>query len=104
MTETPKIPQASEEENRAAHAVPSMLANRFHLTVGDMIARISFGEQVTPNAPAVYHQAVTMPRSEAILLAQMLLEMYKVSPEDLNSEKNSEIEEDSLSETESKPH
>lgn len=80
MSETPKLPPAPEEDTRAAHAVPSTLANRFHLTAGDMLMRVSFGEQVSPDTPTTYHQAVTLPRNEAVLLARMILEMYQVAP------------------------
>ncbi len=80
MTEQKLLNPAPEEDMRAAHAIPSTLANRFHLTAGDMIMRISFGEQVTPNTPTTYHQAVTLPRNEAVLLARMILEMYQVAP------------------------
>lgn len=80
MSETPKLPPAPEEDTRAAHAVPSTLANRFHLTAGDMLMRVSFGEQVSPDTPTTYHQAVTLPRNEAVLLARMILEMYPVAP------------------------
>ena len=80
MSETPKLPPAPEEDTRAAHAVPSTLANRFHLTAGDMLMRVSFGEQVSPDTPTTYHQAVTLPRNEAVLLARMILEMYQAAP------------------------
>jgi len=70
---------APEEETRAAHAVPSTLVNRFHLTAGDAILRLSFGEQIPPGG-VHYHQAVTMPREEALMMARMILEMYKVGP------------------------
>lgn len=80
MSETPRLPPAPEEDTRAAHAVPSTLANRFHLTAGDMLMRVSFGEQVSPDTPTTYHQAVTLPRNEAVLLARMILEMYPVAP------------------------
>ena len=80
MTETPKLQPAPEDDTKAAHAVPSTLANRFHLTAGDMLMRVSFGEQVTPDTPTTYHQAVTLPRNEAVLLARMILEMYEAAP------------------------
>lgn len=80
MSEMPKLEPAPEEDTRAAHAVPSTLANRFHLTAGDMLMRVSFGEQVSPDTPTTYHQAVTLPRNEAVLLARMILEMYQVAP------------------------
>jgi hypothetical protein len=80
MTEQAQIPPAPEEDTRAAHAIPSTLANRFHLTAGDMLMRVSFGEQVSPDTPTTYHQAVTLPRNEAVLLARMILEMYQAEP------------------------
>jgi hypothetical protein len=80
MTEQTPTPPAPEEETRAAHAIPSTLANRFHLTAGEMMMRVSFGEQVTPDTPTTYHQAVTLPRNEAVLLARMILEMYEAAP------------------------
>jgi len=80
MTEQTPIPPAPEEDTRAAHAVPSTLANRFHLTAGEMLMRVSFGEQVSPDTPTTYHQAVTLPRNEAVLLARMILEMYQAAP------------------------
>lgn len=79
MTEIKSIPPAPEEDTRAAHAVPSTLANRFHLTAGELLMRVSFGEQVSPDTPTTYHQAVTLPRNEAVLLARMILEMYQVA-------------------------
>jgi len=75
----PPLQPAPEEETRAAHAVPSTLVNRFHLTAGDAILRLSFGEQIPPGG-VHYHQAVTMPREEALMMARMILEMYKVGP------------------------
>jgi hypothetical protein len=68
------------EDTRAAHAISSTLANRFHLTAGEQLMRVTFGEQVTPETPTTYHQAVTLPRSEAVLLARMILEMYQAAP------------------------
>ena len=42
--------------------------------------RVTFGEQVAPETPTTYHQAVTLPRSDAVLLARMILEMYQEAP------------------------
>jgi hypothetical protein len=75
----PPLQPAPEEETRAAHAVPSTLVNRFHLTAGDAILRLSFGEQIPPGG-VHYHQAVTMPRAEAILMAQMILDLTSRNP------------------------
>jgi hypothetical protein len=80
MKDTPDIVPASAEDTRAAHAIPSTLVNRFHLTAGDQIMRITFGEQVGPDAPTAYHHAVTLPRNEAIMLGQMILQMYQAAP------------------------
>jgi len=79
MTDQTPITPAPEEDTRAAHVVPSTLANRFHLTAGELLMRVSFGEQVSPDTPTTYHQAVTLPRNEAVLLARMILEMYQVA-------------------------
>jgi hypothetical protein len=77
----PTMPaEAPEEDTRAAHAVPSLMANRFHLTAGEAMMRITFGEQVIPETPVAYHQAVMLPRSEALLLAQMIQRMFGAQP------------------------
>jgi hypothetical protein len=80
MNDIPNIPPAAAEETRAAHAVPSTLTNRFHLTAGENLMRITFGEQVGPESPTAYHQSVTLPRGDAILLGRMILEMYQAAP------------------------
>ncbi len=77
MTEPNLLNPAPAEDTRAAHAIASTLANRFHLTAGEQLMRVTFGEQVAPETPTTYHQAVTLPRSDAVLLARMILEMYQ---------------------------
>jgi hypothetical protein len=67
---------ASAEDTRAAHAVPSTFVNRFHLTAGDAMMRVTFGEQVIPEMPVTYHQAIMIPRAEALMLAEMITQMF----------------------------
>jgi hypothetical protein len=67
---------ASADDTRAAHAVPSTFVNRFHLTAGDVMMRITFGEQVIPDMQVSYHRAIVIPREEALMLAEMINQIF----------------------------
>lgn len=68
-----------DPEMRRAHALPAMVANRFHLTLGGDVMRIAIGEQVTPESETIYHQAVVLRRADALALAEMILHLARVA-------------------------
>lgn len=76
MQQHPLTP-APADDTRAAHALPAILVNRFHLTAGPDLVRLAFGEQVMMETENRYHQALVMPKAEALQLAQAILGMYE---------------------------
>lgn len=76
MQQIPLTP-APADDTRAAHALPAIMVNRFHVTAGPDLVRLTFGEQVMMEGENRYHQAVVIPKAEALGLAQAILGMYE---------------------------
>lgn len=66
-------PEATEIPG--AH-LPSILSNRFNVTVGPHLTRFAFGEAVVGTA-ATYHLAVSMSTVDAKELAELILKLVK---------------------------
>jgi len=61
---------------------PGVYANRFYVTVGATMSRISFGEQVAVDGESVYHQAIVLLTSDAKILADTIYGLLeRVTPE-----------------------
>lgn len=57
--------------------LPAILANRFYVSLGGGVSRITFSEQLLPDGPEQQRAAVAMAIPDLIELARMIYDLTK---------------------------